>query len=93
MAGRILSFEEVHPETGQTTAEQRFNYMQSRARMPVENAFGRLKGCWRCFLKHMNCHLTNVPNGVGNGVLVVGVLLVVVVALPFASSISASKFD
>ena len=59
-----------YPETAQITAEERrFNYRQSRARMTVENAFGRLKGRWRCLLKRMDCHLSNVPNIVASCVV------------------------
>ena len=52
-----------------TVEEKRFNYRQSRARMPVENAFGRLKGRWRCLLKRMDYHLHNVPNIVASCVV------------------------
>ena len=54
-----------YPETAATTAEQKcYNYRQSRARMVVENAFGRLKGRWRCLLKRMDFKLENVPHAV-----------------------------
>ena len=47
---------------GTTLRERNFNYRQSRARMVVENAFGRLKGRWRCLLKRTDYHVSNVPD-------------------------------
>ena len=47
-----------------TTAQKNYNYHQSRARMVVENAFGRLKCRWLCLLKRMDFQLENVPNAV-----------------------------
>ena len=42
-------------------AQQHYNYWQSRARMVVENDFGRLKGRWKCLLKCMDYYNIDVP--------------------------------
>ena len=49
-------------DNGQLTKEQKtFAYKLSRARMVVENAFGRLKGRWRILLKRLDCQIHFVP--------------------------------
>jgi hypothetical protein len=58
------------PENEHTTREQKiYNYRQSRARMVVENAFGRLKGRWRCLLKRIDCDLSNVSDIVASCII------------------------
>ncbi|XP_078594731.1 uncharacterized protein LOC144872428 [Branchiostoma floridae x Branchiostoma japonicum] len=55
-----------YPDNGALTREKfDFNYRQSRARMTVECAFGRLKGRWRCLTKRLDVLLDNVPDIVG----------------------------
>ena len=57
-------------ENASSTAKERlFNYRQSRARMVVEDAFGRLKGRWRCLMKRMDTNVCNVPNIVASCVV------------------------
>ena len=49
------------PDRGLLDDRKRYNYHMSQARMVVENAFGRLKGRWRCLLKRNDMSLERVP--------------------------------
>ena len=51
------------PESASTTSLQKtYNYRTSRARIVIENAFGRLKGRWRRLIKKNDMHIDNVPH-------------------------------
>ncbi|XP_033108143.1 protein ALP1-like [Anneissia japonica] len=48
-----------------TREQKRYNYIQSRSRMVVENAFGRLKNRWRCLMKRNDSSITNMKYIIG----------------------------
>lgn len=58
-----------HEHPNMSAAQKNFNYLQSRSRMVVENAFGRLKGRWRILLKRNDCHVSSVINMVATCVV------------------------
>ena len=48
-------------DTGLSRKQKTFNYCLSRARVVVENAFGRLKGRWRSLMKRNDCDIRKIP--------------------------------
>ena len=52
----------MKPYAHNTSAQRSYNYRLSRARIVVENAFGRLKARWRQLLKPNDMLIENVPN-------------------------------
>ena len=58
-----LWLREPHPDNGHSTqGRKNYNCLQSRSGMVVENAYGWLKGHWRCFLKQNDFKLHKITN-------------------------------
>ena len=59
-----------HQDTGNVSSERlHFNYRIIRARMVVENAFGRIKGRRRCLLKQIEAGMDKMNSVVATCVL------------------------
>ena len=60
-----LCLEIRHTHSCRGSWSHTWKIQQSRAQMVVENAFGHLKGRWRCLLKRIDAHVANVSSIVG----------------------------
>lgn len=51
------------PQSSVLISEMRqYNYRICRARIVIENAYGRLKACWRRLIKRNDMHVNRIPN-------------------------------
>ena len=56
-----MAHEAISYSSELTADRQTYNYRMCRARIVVENVFGRLKACWRRLMKRNDMFIHNVP--------------------------------